>query len=367
MRVGKLQIEVLPKLATDTEPAHHDDWRNLLLDMLLRVGQIKFRKTAQAVTSTRNTILDIILWHYLTELEQAIHQGLIKRYRVAQGNLFALKGKLLFNHQMRHNLVHAERFYTAHTRYDFDHALNQLLAAALTLVPSLTHNLALKNSVAQLALAMPPISEVPNPAALADKIVADRKSAPFTSLITLARLIVERHHPNLSTGGQETFSLMFDMNTLFEEWLRVELNAIAGVTASKKRLPFFDFPLGKSLHGEPDLVVRHQNRTYVLDAKWKRVDSYDHVSIDDLRQIYTYLHLQEDAIIGGLVYPLFLDQNLLTETHGRYHHRADTAHRFTCGFGHVPVVDMHPKGLRLRRSGLEEWFTAWAAQEAVSL
>lgn len=364
LRVGSLQIEVLPKLARKASRAEIPHWRNFLMDMLVRAGLVSYHELPNSLTGTRNTMLDLLLWHYLAELEQALHQGLIKRYRRAEGNRFALKGKLLFGHQMRHNLVHQERFYTAHTVYDFDHELNQLLAAAVQLVPVLSKSLLLRNRAAQLCMELPPVSEVSHPERLWTGIRVDRKSAPFAGLITLARLLVENHHPTLSTGQQETFSLMFDMNAVFEAWLRVELTSLDGVEVTKPRLNFLRFDDARSYSGIPDLVVRYQGQCYVLDAKWKRWEGLEDVSVADLRQVYTYLHLQEEARAGGLIYPMIQEEPGVRMAQGIYHHPEDR-YRFPCHLIQVAVALREGALIRLNRGGVQDLLLRMGTQAPV--
>lgn len=364
LRVGELQIEVLPKLATDSASEDHEAWRHFLLDILVRSKVLKFQVRPHSQTGTRQTMLDFILRYYLDRLGEALHRGLIKRYRRAEGNLTALKGKLLFAQQVRRNLVHKEQFYTSHTRYDFDHALNQLLAAALGLIQDLTHNLDLRSGAARLGLALPRVSEISHPENLIGKIRQDRKSVPFQELITFAGLIVENYHPSLSAGKVETFSLMFDMNRVFESWLQVELNAIPGVVAGKRRLPFFQAsPESWPRPGEPDLVVRYSGNVYMLDAKWKKVSRYQDIGVQDLRQIYAYLNLFPEASLGGLIFPA-IESGEAALPKGAFRHReTQLDRRLHCRLGSVPVVVRNQQGKpQLRKTRLDAWFEEFVSQ-----
>ncbi len=356
-RVGNLQIEVLPKLAAGAGREDHEAWRHFLLDILVRSKVLKFQVRPHSQTGTRQTMLDFILRYYLDRLDEALHRGLIKRYRHAEGNIAALKGKLLFAQQVRHNLVHRERFYTSHTRYDFDHALNQLLAAALAWVPDLTHTQDLRSGADRLGLALPLISEVLHPEHLIGKIRQDRKSAPFQELIHLAGLIVENYHPSLSAGTAVTFSLMFDMNRVFEAWLHVELNAIPGVVAGKRRLPFFKSSLeSRPRPGEPDLVVHYAGNVFMLDAKWKIASRYQDIGVHDLRQIYAYLNLFPEASLGGLLFP-GIESGEAALPKGSFRHReAQLNNELHCRLGSVPVVVLNQGKPQLRINRLDAWF-----------
>ena len=67
-------------------------------------------------------------------IETLIRRGLTKKYRKKTGNIKALKGKLEFAGNIRHNLIHKKRFYTTHQVYDHDHVLHHTLAHALEII-----------------------------------------------------------------------------------------------------------------------------------------------------------------------------------------------------------------------------------------
>ena len=59
-----------------------------------------------------NSLLDLYFEMYLEEVQHLLRVGLIKQYRRDSSNVLALKGRLDFNKNIQHNLIHQERFYT---------------------------------------------------------------------------------------------------------------------------------------------------------------------------------------------------------------------------------------------------------------
>lgn len=154
IRVGKLTIEILPKIGQYNSDATL--WHRVLLDMLKESQLLDIRSVSQADLSIRpRSILDLYLDLFLTEVEQLLQQGLTKSYRHTNENRTALRGKLLFPQQLTQNFIHQERFYVRHQIYDAQTIPNRLLYKALKLILMLTNQPQLLTRVRTLLLDFP--------------------------------------------------------------------------------------------------------------------------------------------------------------------------------------------------------------------
>lgn len=300
VQVGGVQIEILPK--TD----RHEDktkWRNVLVQMLQTCRRLRLDAPTHAQLRRRNApLLDYFLCQYVTECEELAHAGLIKKYQTREGNTLALKGKLLFGQHLRHNAVHQERFYTRHTTYTPNHALNQVLATALGRVSALSTALGPR---ARNLLLDWPAEALPAPAARAAAArlsTADRKTQPYATALMLARLILEAETPDLQGGAQPLFALLFPMNDLFEEYLYHCLRAHIGRTGTGT----VRFQAGKKFwlrYSRADILLNINQETYVLDAKWKLHDGKPNPADGYQLFSYTSLHAGPLGVLGVLIYP----------------------------------------------------------------
>jgi len=68
-----------------------------------------------------NSILDLYIELFISELETLIHCGLVKQYRKLDHQSPSLKGSLLFGQHLQKNVVHKERFFVRNTVYDVQH------------------------------------------------------------------------------------------------------------------------------------------------------------------------------------------------------------------------------------------------------
>lgn len=308
VQIDGLCIEILPKI--DNVGDSSTSWRDVLLNMLRYCGKLKAQSTdyAQVRKSSQN-LLEIYLEIYLNEVNGLIRKGLIKQYRLKSSNTLALKGKLELSKHIQHNLIHKERFFTTHQVYDYDHGIHQVLRKALDIVLQLTKASSLTAHANRVNLSFPEVDRRQvNVHAVFERKVT-RKTAPYKEALALAQVIIENYSPSITAGSTKMISLLFDMNSLWEDYIYRCLHRAAGLhsglsVTKKETLQLFD------VHGyrlEPDIVVRKEIRdskevkTYVVDTKWK-VPKKKKASSSDLRQIYAYNRYWK-AEKGILLYP----------------------------------------------------------------
>ena len=119
IQVDGLLVHIHPKADKDDS---NDKWKDVLLQMLKACGKVKAQTAGNANLKKQHiNLLEIYFEYFLKKVEQLIHAGLVKKYRTETSNVKALKGKLDFAGSIRHNLIHKERFYTAHQIYDANH------------------------------------------------------------------------------------------------------------------------------------------------------------------------------------------------------------------------------------------------------
>ena len=233
-------------------------------------------------------------------MQVLIHQGLIKQYYKHTGNVKALKGKLEFAGHINKNLVHKERFYTTHQVYDKDHLTHQILQKALAIIEQCTKGNSLYGKCKTVQLDFPEVKAINVNESTFLKIPKNRKTAPYDTALAIARLIILNFAPNISSGTERMLALLFDMNSLWEEYVLIRLKQVQDtkevVVEGQQSKAFW--------HGitiRPDIVIQKGKETFVIDTKWKNIN-YSQPSTDDLRQMYVYNeYWQSDKAM--LLYP----------------------------------------------------------------
>ena len=288
IQVDGLLVHIHPKADKDDS---NEKWKDVLLQMLKACGKIKAQTAGNANLKKQHiNLLEVYFDYFLKEVDQLLHAGLVKKYRTETSNVKALKGKLDFAGNIRHNLIHKERFYTAHQIYDANHKLHQVLAHALDIVGQFTRATRLNDKCRRTQLAFPEVDRIKPSLQLLESIKINRKTAPYERALELAKLIILNYSPDINHGQQKMIALLFDMNVLWEEYVLRSLKNYAfknpqdGWEVSGQETKTF---YGSHRTIRPDIVLRKGSDTFIIDTKWKRPTNKV-ASIEDLRQMYAY-------------------------------------------------------------------------------
>ena len=309
--VKDLTIYVLPKADKDAKEESEGDekkkneklWQDRLTFMLSQVYKLNVQTTAPAYLKWRpNVLLNIFLKKFLDEVAVLLNRGLIKTYRKTDGNRTALKGKLLFNKQIAVNCVHQERFYVRYTTYDYNHILNRIIRQALLAICDITNSSDIKGRATSTLFNFPELDEIAVTPELFSRFIFDRKSEDYRNVIKLAEMILINYSPDLHHGNNHVWTLMFDMNKLWEEFVYVTLRRKltthdCKVEEQDSRAFWRRTQVGaRAKTVRADIVISKGEERFVLDTKWKTPYDKDSsgkpsISDADLHQMYVYSHI----------------------------------------------------------------------------
>jgi 5-methylcytosine-specific restriction enzyme subunit McrC len=335
LQIGKYCIEVLPKI--DRYRSNEILAQRVLIDMLRQSGFISVKTpTESSLRLKQNFILETYVQMFLEETWQLIHKGLVKHYHKEEGNKNSLRGSLIFSKHINKNNVHAERFYVRFSTYDREHPLNRVLYKTLLLISELSINQETNSSSkAQLAL-LPELNDILVNDEFFGKIKYNRKTEDYRRAIDIARLLLLNYHPDLSHGRNNVLALMFDMNDVWEAWITRKLIQVSRkynynynlTIHSQVKKSFWTGSSGVVIKQKPDLLIlRAGQPQYIIDAKWKMIDSRP--SEDDLRQMFAYNKLFK-VNQAFLFYP-----GEFRSIHGNFY---DSGENGTCGLKFVPFL-----------------------------
>ncbi|NPA10541.1 MAG: restriction endonuclease [Chlorobi bacterium] len=338
IQAGNLTIEILPKIDRyeSEDQENKTKWQKVLIEMLRVTKKLKIQQAGQANVSRQSIhLLDIYFEWFLNEVQLLIHQGLIKQYYKETGNVKALKGKLEFAGHIQKNLVHKERFYTTHQVYDKDHLIHQILGQALGIIATLSKGNSLYGKCKTIQLDFPEVKSIQANENTFSKIPKSRKTAPYETALSIARLIILNYAPNVCGGSENMLALLFDMNNLWEEYILVRLKQ----ACQNKDIQVY----GQNSTGfwsgitiRPDIVLEKkindtEKEVLVIDTKWKNIEQ-SQPSTHDLRQMYVYNEFWESTR-AMLLYP-----SQITSLHSeRFIFFDDNKH--SCSLGKVSIFD----------------------------
>lgn len=323
IRVGSLTIEVLPKadksLNQTSDVGTKNYWRSILLGMIKQSGLLNIELLPDAKLSlSQVSLLHIFIEAYLTEVQTLLHQGLLKQYKLSNGCLTSLKGRIHFPNNLKKNFAHKERLFCAYQTYTYSTPINQILFTALNIVRTLYIDSPIHDKASRLIFNFPeiiPDKITPNHF---ERISWSRKNSSFKRAVQLARLIILHFSPTLKSGSESILAILFDMNQLWERYIFSELKRNqkdSNYTVQAQR----SIPFWQSHTIRPDIVLRTPTSTIVIDTKWKLPDSRG-PSDSDLKQMFAYNEYFQTSH-SFLIYP---SGHTNTPHTGLFHHNKTT-------------------------------------------
>ena len=311
IQVPGLQLEILPKTdgtkAQDSEP-EVAEIRHNLMEMLLRGGLGKVRARGTAHVSLRRAslydqLVDAFLGRTLFELQRGLDRG----YATEESNLATLRGKLVLARHLILNAAQRARFFCRHDVFTEATQVSVRLKQACRVLSMRMLPAVLLTKCQQVLALLDDVPDLPFRFREADPVFS-RQNERFADIYGFACMLLENRAPDARSGEIETFSLLFDMERVFERYIASFLESEVRPRFPETKLypqaighKFELFRDQKSdvLRMEPDLLVVSESaglrNALVIDTKWKNVSDKKSQRPDrnDLYQLYAYLHRYE--------------------------------------------------------------------------
>jgi 5-methylcytosine-specific restriction enzyme subunit McrC len=287
VQVDDLCIEILPK--SDNSTDDKKVWQGALIEMLKVTKKLNVVNVGQANVNKQSIhLLDLYFEWFLNELQILIHQGLVKKYYKEKRNINVLKGKIEFAEHINKNLIHKERFFTSHQVYERNHLVHQILGQALAIVEQMSNGSYIYSKCKTIILDFPEVEKIKANSLTFNSLPKNRKTVPYKTALEIARLIILNYAPNISSGKENMLALLFDMNSLWEEYILKKIQYVAqdGFEVFGQKSKVF----WNGITIRPDIVIRNGSDTYIIDTKWKKING-NKPSIEDLKQMYIYFYI----------------------------------------------------------------------------
>ena len=272
-----ITLEILPKIdGLDT-----GDTRRCLIHMLARVFDLNVASgTMVDLGWQRHDLLEILIRLFCDRLFEAIHCGVSRRYVGHEDDLAALRGRLDVKRQFTVLVPTPQKIACIYEDLSVDIPLNQIMKAAVTRLLRISRAFENKRRLIELGFIFADVSAVPVAALPWDRVVLDRTNSAWAVLLNMAKLLLGERFQTTSSGEVRGYSLMFEMNKLFEEYIGRTLKRVLAGKSVDVRL---QGPRDHALIGigddsiprfatRPDIVVsRNHEALLIVDTKWKRL------------------------------------------------------------------------------------------------
>ncbi|MGX2982153.1 McrC family protein [Helicobacter sp. 23-1045] len=313
-------LEILPKTfrtANENEGFKNhqnkiNEAKDILLKMLQTLRDSPFKQSHISNLKTHKfPLLEIFANMFLDELECLIKRGIKSDYVERTENRTFLKGKLLFTQNLKQNLTHKERFYTASDEFIADIAPNRLIVSTLLLLNKCNFSTKTSTRILQSRFVFDEIRQSSNYDKDFAKCANLRHFKSYEILLLWCKIFLKRHNFMPYQGDKKAFALLFKMQKLFENFVAWHLKKALTNHTIKAQDKSKYLIKGDKFNIKPDLVIYHKNAKLenppkiIADTKWKILDfSKDDCGISqgDLYQLFAYLAKYE-CENGLLIFP----------------------------------------------------------------
>ncbi len=307
------RLEILPK---HTEHDHCEKkGRALLCRMIQNALNLKPRTTSVASLELFDAPLtEWVMEQFLAELDHLIKRGLRSDYLRVEEEQYYLRGQLNVVAQMRQPPGWQHCFQLRHDVFVPDRPENRVLKFVLERVCKVTQNpdnWRLAHELRSLLVDVPCSSR---PESDLRGWSNERLMAHYRAVKPWCELILNEQMPLAVAGQWQGISLLFPMEKLFERyvesWLRGSLLPGATLRSQARTQYLCQHDNDSIFRLEPDFLVQQGGRDWILDTKWKLIDSRCRdknyrLSQSDFYQLFAYgrKYLKQPAGELVLIYP----------------------------------------------------------------
>jgi len=282
LRIGDLQIEIVPRLPVEQ-----------VLFLVSYALDPRAWRPETTSTATEDHLVEAIIPTFVRHVRHALRRGLLHGYKTTDEALTTIRGRIRFADQLRARPGRALPVELQYDDFTDDVIENRLLRAAIErlLRLPLRHESS-RRDLRELHGSLATVTPVAYRAGRVPEPAWTRLNGRYRPAVDLARLILDNSSLNLTSGTTTATSVLFDMASVFEDFVVVSLREALGATDRT----FPQGAVGRRLRLDsegdialaPDLSWWQDDRClFVGDCKYKRA-KVEGVPNADLYQLLAY-------------------------------------------------------------------------------
>ena len=290
-----LQLEIQPKI-----PLMNLLW---MLAAVEDLSAINFKRLEDSVNLKEfDQILKIIADAFAGMVEHRLDLGLYRNYVEEEGNLTAIRGRILFAPDVARNAVLRHRTYCQYTTYSWDLPENQIIRQVARQLSGWGFSSRLTGRLVALDHQMDEVSTSRFSAGDIDRFVYNRQSEDYRPIHRYCRFFLDGASLNEEAGDAAFDGFLWNMNALFEKFITTMLRSRLEPRFCLKDQDRSTLDVNGAVTIKPDLVLADgANDILIGDTKYKKLGTDDHKHAD-LYQMLAYCTAL-DVHAGVLIYP----------------------------------------------------------------
>ena len=307
------QIQVLPKINfASSDDVCNKDTKRVFLKMLKSMKDFPSKVFNDAnLKIDRMNLYEIFISMYLQEVRRLVKRGIKSDYISETDNSKFFKGKLMTSQHIRNNILHKERFYISYDEFHSNSSENKLIKSTLFKLQKITTSAINSKEIRQLLTFFETVDPSSNYSLDFSKVQINRNTKDYEMLMKWSNVFLFNKSFTTFSGTSTSRALLFPMERVFESYIAQQVKKVLipegwQVSTQDKGYYLFTSPI-KCFSLRPDIVCRRDNKTIIMDTKWKNIDKSKRknygISQSDMYQMYAYSKKYKASDVW-LLYPL---------------------------------------------------------------
>lgn len=311
IKVNNLVIEILPKISLSNDIIKD---RQKLIFMLSKCKKLSVDiKDLLKSNILSNSLLDILARLFSKKLLSEMQKGLYREYVSKEDALSIIRGKILISKSIKENTINKNKINCKYDEFTEDNLFNAILKRAVNVILFSTNNDDIKKELNIINNVFSEVSDIYISNNIILNYKLNRMNSRFSECFTLAKLILLNSSMDKSLGKENGFSILFEMNYLYEEYIGVLLEEVfydsdikVNTQEKSKYLLWNTLKERNEIALKPDIVIYKDNKPkIIIDTKWKSASwgNRESYSQGDIYQMYAYITTYKECEECILLYP----------------------------------------------------------------
>lgn len=311
IKVNNLIIEILPKISLSNDIIKD---REMLMFMLSKCNKLSVDiKELLNSNILNNSLLDILAKVFSKKLLNELQKGLYREYVSKEEALSMIKGKILISKSIKENIINKNKMNCKYDEFTEDNLFNAILKRAINVILFSIKNDDVKKELNIINNIFNDVSDIYISNNIILNYKLNRMNSRFSECFTLAKLILLNSSMDKSLGKENGFSILFEMNYLYEEYIGVLLEEVfydsdikVNTQEKSKYLLWNTLKERNEIALKPDIVIYKDNKPkIIIDTKWKSASwgNRESYSQGDIYQMYAYITTYMECEECILLYP----------------------------------------------------------------
>lgn len=330
--IENMIIEILPKISLTND---YSKDREMLVFMLSKCRKLSIRIDEFIGSEIiAQSLLDIIAKVFTNNLMREIQKGIYSEYVNTDQSLGLIKGKLLVSEHAKVNRFNKNKAYCQYDEFTPNNFLNAILKKATVYLLKNVRDYKLKMELNILNNQLGEISDIYIDKTKLNLYKLNARNQRFKNIFELAKMILNGRMGDNSNNNKFGFSMLFEMNYLYEEYIGIVLkevlenenmftsentdilentniNIFINVQEKSKYLLYNERAKRNEISLKPDIVVYYDDiPKVIIDTKWKSgtYNGRENYNQGDIYQMYAYVTRYKECEKCILLYPEHKDK-----------------------------------------------------------